>query len=76
MTIKTTSRRICPGLYAVTAPGVDGEVEVVQFTRDADGTDYDYWMAKALWDQYLYSDPCQTKREAMACAVSMLEDRA
>lgn len=65
-TNKTTYRttRICAGLYVVS----DGQNNV-QVSNNEFG-----WMASAEWDRFLYSDATDTKREAKATAVAMLND--
>ena len=61
--IKTT--RHCADFYSVT----DGTNEVeITYHDHLDG-----WVARALWDMHLYSDPEWTLREAKQAAISMIE---
>ena len=64
----TRTKKICPGLYERT----DG-VRCVEITyyENMKG-----WIAAAGWDQHLYTDPIDTKRDAILNADEMLKDRA
>lgn len=70
------TKRICAGLYQVGKPGAEARdtVEVIEHTR-AEGASSDFWMARAEWDRYLYTDCLDTKRDAVANALAMLAER-
>ena len=64
-----TVKKNCAGLYTVS----DGthSVEVTSFCPQAGATFYG-WVAKAEWSCHVYSDPIDTKREAVEVAKSMI----
>jgi len=65
---KTVIHRDCPGSYRVTRGRY--EVEIVEQPEFAGP---DKWIARALWDQYRYSDPVATYRRAKEIAFQMLD---
>jgi hypothetical protein len=64
-----TVKRECPGLYEVSANGL--KVIVRQYEKSL-GDSYNGWVARAGWG---VTDPLNTKREAIAEAKLMLQDR-
>ncbi len=65
-------RRICSGEYEYSYRN-----RVVTVSRippnEAYGDTKEMWIASALWSNTLYSDPLETKREAVAVARNMLD---
>lgn len=66
------SKRICAGMYEVKLG--DRTVTINHFSP-ADGASFTGWVAAADWDRYLYTDPLDTKADAMRSAEHMLNDK-
>lgn len=71
---KILVKKKCAGLYTYTL----GKYVVEVVSRDpnpAFGDTKEMWVAAALWTHNLYTDPLETKREAVKVAKAMLIEK-
>ncbi len=73
MSGKIVSKRNSAGSYTLHMKDrPDLKVSVFQVHYPNDGT---YWIATATFNSSDYTDPLDTKRHAVQCAIKMIEDR-
>ena len=73
MSGKIVSKRNSAGNYSLHIKDrPDLKVSVFQVHYPNDGT---YWIASATFSSSDYTDPLDTKRHAVKCAIKMIEDR-
>lgn len=68
------ARKVHAGSYEYTAGGLTVEVFSIPGNA-AYGDPERMWVARAMWDRHMYSDPLNTKRRAVDAARAMLNEK-
>ncbi len=73
MTLQIKSNRLSAGNYEIACGGYIVSVRRVDANK-AYGDTHDMWISAALWNTGVYTDPVETKREAIHHAKRMLRE--